>query len=661
MPALEIDSLPAAIVGRGPFQYPVFTQVVATSCLSGETGVTRPIRSGEKQQKETAMKRRPSRRCAPVAPLLQGLENRLLLASGPDLALSIMEVNYAYQPSVPGDKGTVTLFLENVGDQAATGSISIEVRGSTDTTFDSSDLLLGSMQGKGSLAAGDDFDMTIKLVLPSTTTPGDYYMVVKVTSTLSTPDLNTANDTDASVETGEVMWAFGNVGTRKNVKLKVDDGTGLVTFALTGPGTGVVAPPSGPGVNFDSVTLTGTTIASNLKISTTRKNLTKIDTISVLDDAPPGSPLTGSIKSIQAKNVDLETGLLVDGLLGSLTLHDISSILHYITLNAGPVAVPDKASVKLTVHTINACTIDTGGIPIKSFTAAQVTGADITAPWIGSLNVKSKVLGEGNFSGNLTLDGPDGNNGVSLAKFQVFGAMDNTYITASSDVKSIAAAQWESGKVDADDVGKITIKGSMDADITTDGLTSVNVTGDCSGTWNALWIGKAQVGGDLQNTTWNLDLLGKLTVKGWMSSANILADLAVVMVTVGGMQNSSIFAGVHTLDMPIDSNGFDTTDLGAIGTVLVKGLKDASKQWLDSFINSDIAAWTISKITLANMHQDDLGNYFGVTAHEIATYTLKQDGAVLKADSGLGTDNPLDPTQDLHIIGDYRVRIVNGA
>src|ERR1035437_8281967 len=121
----------------------------------------------------------------------------------------------------------------------------------------------------------------------------------------------------------------------------------------------------------------------------------------------------------------------------------------------------------------------------------------------------------------------------------------------------------------------------MAADVQTDGFTSANITGNCSGTWNLLSLGQLQVGGDLHTSTLTMTDLGKLTVKGWLAFSQILVDSQVGTVTVGGMTNSELFAGVNTTNLPDGASDFDTANPGAIATVLVKGLKNNSGQWVD--------------------------------------------------------------------------------
>lgn len=600
--------------------------------------------------------------------VVEEMENRLLLTAGPDLAIAYVNTGFAQTPIVPGDKGVVTVNVTNVGGALAKGSMKVDVWASTDKVYGAGDLLVGSRRANGSLAPGAGTgDFNVNVTIPPTAGPGDYYMLIGLTSTMADPDVNPGNDVTSSGGTGHVSWVFGTVGARKNIRLTVNDAGGLVTFALSGPGQGVVTPGSG-GNSFDDVTVTGSTAASGLNVTTTKNAYTKIGTVHVLDDAGVG---TGRMKSIQAKNVDLETGVTVDGWLGSLTLHDISSITHYITLNVAGTTIAANQTFSLTAHGIYGCTIDTGDIPIKSFAAADVSATDITAPWIGSLNVKGKLAGEGDFSGSLKLDGADAKSS-SLATLSVTGALDATNIEAFADVGAITAGQWDSGSLDAGHVKALTVKGDMGATIDVYEVKSTKISGNLHGTWDATWLTDVNVGGDLTNAVIDLVAVGPpdgrpnirtLTVKGWIDSSTITADTDMLIgtVTAGGMQDSLLLAGVSPAEFPDANADFTPAHPSTIQKVLIKGMKDAGGAFLDSYINSSIAAWTLGDVTLNDVAWANGGTLFGLACHSLGKYLVKDDGGQHTNGDWIGTTNPADPPQVVHGTGDYRVRIMNGA
>ncbi|MCY2929936.1 MAG: hypothetical protein NTV86_10660 [Planctomycetota bacterium] len=595
-----------------------------------------------------------------VAPALEALERRELFNAVPDLQVTILDV-VGPDILVPGDKGTVKVQIQNVGTAAAVGTVDATVRASLDTAFDVTDPVMGGLTGKKiNLAIGASLVLSIPGVVPDTATPEDYSLLVHATSTLSVPDGAAGNDTAATAGTKQVVWQFGAVGTRTNVRLTLHDGATPVVFALTGPGTGTVD-LGGGGFATNYVVILGSTIASALTITTPKGAVATMAYLHVRNTASIG---TGAIKSITAPGLDLETGLSVDDMISSLTVHDIHSITHYLTLNATSRPVGARDSVTISAHTISGCTVTTNGLPIKSFTAAQITGLDLTAPWIGKMTITSKVPGEGNLSGTMDLTGTAPKD-VNLGSLTVSGALDAT-IGLEGSAGPIKAASWLTGGIDASEVKSITIAGDMSVDIGLPTLFAVTVGGDLSGQWSTGWLGKVTVNGDMNNMTmllgsqipggagltWNQ--LESLTVKGWINSSTISCMNPIGSITAGGIQDSTIKTGLLGTDLPTQASDFESHHSGTIKTLTVKGLKDGAGDPIESFINSVIAAWRFDTVSFAYADTTNAAP-FGFAAHSIGKLTYKHFPGGGPSTTSFG---PMTLASDSVTIDDMEIRIL---
>ncbi|MCY2925127.1 MAG: hypothetical protein NT031_06750, partial [Planctomycetota bacterium] len=439
------------------------------------------------------------------------------------------------------------------------------------------------------------------------------------------------------------------------------DGATPVVFALTGPGTGTVD-LGGGGFATNYVVILGSTIASALTITTPKGALATMTYIHVRDTASIG---TGAIKSITAPGLDLETGLSVDGLISSLTVHDIHSITHYLTLNATSRPVGTKDSVTISAHTISGCTVTTNELPIKSFTAAQITGLDLTAPWMGKMTITSKVPGEGNLSGSMDLTGTAPND-VNLGSLTVSGAMDGTTIGLEGSAGPIKAASWLGGGIDGSDVKSIAIAGDMSADVGLPTLFGATIGGDLSGQWSTAWLGKVTVNGDMNNMTmflgsqipagggltWNE--LESLTVKGWINSSTISCMNPIGSITAGGIKDTTIKTGLLGADLPTQASDFDSHHSGIIKTFTVKGLKDGAGNPIRSFINSVIAAWRFDSVSFAYADTTN-PTAFGFGAHSIGKLTYRYFPGAGPATLSAG---PMTLATDSVTIDDMEIRIL---
>lgn len=133
--------------------------------------------------------------------------------------------------------------------------------------------------------------------------------------------------------------------------------------------------------------------------------------------------------------------------------------------------------------------------------------------------------------------------------------------------------------------------------------------------------------------------LGSLTVAGWVDGVTISAQGNLGKLTVGGLRSATLQAG-----------GVATNVAGnhrAVGEVTVQGIKDAL---LASVVNSNIAVWSLGKITLTGVNTPNGGTAFGLGGHTLANYTRGTVHCVNQV-GALTLDN----------VEDYAVRLVYWA
>lgn len=236
---------------------------------------------------------------------------------------------------VPGSPASVDVTIVNQGDSTARGRVGIQVYATTDgVATDGVAIAAHPTATSVSLRSGKSKTVRLAFTVPSTITPGSYTLMAVLTpiSGLTAANISQTPQVASPFATSSFSLSFGMVGTRHGVKLvRVEpDGT-VVTYALSGPGTGTL---SGNGITSPDVTLTGTTAASHLTI-TTRGGSGGLTLAGLSDDS--------SIGSINAPSTTLDGALAVQGnvgqlILGSLTGANLAASNFNSVLIAGPVA-----------------------------------------------------------------------------------------------------------------------------------------------------------------------------------------------------------------------------------------------------------------------------------------------------------------------------------
>jgi len=361
---------------------------------------------------------------------------------------------------IPGDKGRATLTIANDGNIAATGAIRVDFYASTDETVDvGTDALLVSLVDLPiDLAANGTLTRTVAFEVPADLAPGDYFLLADIDSLDAIVEEAEDNNVASSGDTTAVAWRFGTFDGRKRVKLSLlDDAGNQVVFSLSGPGWGTVQ----GGATFDVVGTWETTASSSLKITTRGGARTSIGTLHA--DAP--------LRAVVARTTNVRDDLTFDSLVKSIFFADVADE-HAITLNGDGGPVGPKDTVTMRFECVADTSIDTGGLPIKAFTAVEFLDTDATddmivAPYASKLSITGRKANakkgldarDGDFEGFIAALGFDAK-GNAVKKMTVAGTFRNARINALGAVGSLSAARWEGSELNLASVGSLQVKGN---------------------------------------------------------------------------------------------------------------------------------------------------------------------------------------------------------
>lgn len=295
---------------------------------------------------------------------------------------------------VPGDRVIAPILVVNNGPHVALGFVNINFYLSTNTTFDSSDLLVRSYQQQMidlGVDTGDPADVGFfdgDLTIPANAAPGTYFLLVRILPNNQVNDLNQSNNTAATAGSFTLVRRFGSFDNRSNVSMVLNDAEGTnVTFYMQGGGYGEVTPgPDG----FQVVLFNS---GNNSQASaTTSGGDGRIDFTSVT--------INGSVGSFYAPDARLRGPLTATTGFGVMTLGDVPGPLTINVPNTS--ASPEFDFGVVTNLTINSA-VGITRIDATSWLDNDSTPDRISAPWLSEMNIF------GNTNVNLALTGAAGN------------------------------------------------------------------------------------------------------------------------------------------------------------------------------------------------------------------------------------------------------------
>jgi hypothetical protein len=473
-------------------------------------------------------------RCACIA--LEHLESRALLSA--DLTVSLGMPKPAYLTYVPGDVISVPVVISNAGDAPAPASsaapLRVDLRGSADNQYGHADVLATQISLTSPLAAGASVTRTVKVTVPAVPM-AQLYLVAAVDTAGTVVESNEANNTTASPP-ATVAWQFGAVPNRSGkVSLMLTDADGtLVTFKLTGPGTGTITSTS----DGYSVALANTTTGSTLKITTKAG-----DGRFTLHDLV----VSGPINQISASTTDFTGDISIAQNAADLTLGSLSGSAIRIGAPAVPSSRPPTC--KITFGSAQNVAIFSA-IGIASLTAVNWLDTDSTAdslaaPYLSSLKITGRGA-VGDFAADLTLTGAPSPSANTLGTTTVAGKIGPSSWLITGKTAKITAGSYDAGFA-ANITGVLEgliAKSSLSGQISAQSIAAITAPAIT----NATILAGANLGADL-------------AVGGVSSAADRFSPGYISSVTVSNaITNSTILAGVHPFD-----NAFNDLNDVAIG------------------------------------------------------------------------------------------------
>jgi hypothetical protein len=425
---------------------------------------------------------------------------------------------------VPGDRATAQVIINNTSATAVRGKANVTLYASLDGTLDASDVALDTgatlFNKTVSARAGGKVTLTGRFVAPASLANGTYFLLAKVTPS----GITDATEITAATPTAfEKTTSFGQVGTRRNVRYSFTDADGtLVTFSLSGPGTGIAS----TGLDGLTLTLNGTTTASRLNATARGGEGDGANEVFVTH-----LNVNGPMAAVNGKAIEI-TGSMTIGDVRTVTLNDV----HGVHGNIDDAAVSFNGTTPITLRLadVRDATI-TSTAPIRSLRALAWTNVgfdadSLSAPYIGSITI------DDNFDPSVTLTGADAPRGTALASVRIGS--------------NVGAQPWAIGG----NVGTVTIGGSVPTGWVGNvagSVRSLTVKGDFAGKLAAANVGSLAVTGNATNASvragWSYGPDNVPNTPDDTSAAGIITRLSVR----GSVTGSEFYAGADAIGAPI--------------------------------------------------------------------------------------------------------------
>ncbi len=327
-----------------------------------------------------------------------------------DLTLALGAIAKPLASYVPGDVITVPVRVTNIGAVAAGASaahpVAVDVRFSTDGTYDPSDALAQRLWIRSPIAAGGVMTLSAQFTLTAAMGSGALRLVGMADSLGTLTETSDTNNTALLAKPLAVAWQFGTVpGHSGNRAFTFNDADGTrVTLTLTGGGTGTLT----HGANGYGIAITGSTGKSVLTITTTKTATHGDDGRFTLGTLTVGNPNSAkdhtALGSLVATTTDLHGSVKIAGTVGAMAIGNVVGPAEIDIRSAG-------GNATLSMGTVQDLAI-TSASAIKQLTATNWTGTDVTLNGITALSLAIlRVTGDakrklpGDFIGNVTISG----------------------------------------------------------------------------------------------------------------------------------------------------------------------------------------------------------------------------------------------------------------
>jgi hypothetical protein len=451
--------------------------------------------------------------------------------------------------------------------------------------------------------------------------------------------------------------------TGKTKAQYLDANGNKVTVSLSGPGSGDLYFVSDGGLGSASgdgylvaaeppadaraLVLDGTTAASRVTITTAPSKRTTVQDIII----------NGALASLTGRTTDLTGDITARGAVPQITLGDVKGPSE-VRLNTRGAVLARPPQLSTTFRDVDDCSIDTGGLAIRSLRAARWLNTDgvadsIQAPGLNMLMILGRTIYA---KGKITRIAGDFEAGLSLTGVLPARRPAVTYAWISG---KLAGAAWDVGG----NVGTLRV-GSVGDDFAGDfagAIGSLSTVGNLSGGWTAPSIRSVRVGDSIVGAALTLTqaaapkslamALGYMSVRRWIDASSVESAGTIGSLTAGAIRDSDVFAGVGQTrdlngdgraDMPDPDTDFDVLALAAIKTVTINGIRGEEF----AVARSNIAAANLGRIAIGNVDGDNSGEAFGVAGKRLGG---------LRCASALTTPASWP---NLPSLGDFRVAVV---
>lgn len=462
---------------------------------------------------------------------------------------------------VPGDKVSVRMTLSNLGGVAASGSLQLQfyLIGGGDISTPAAAVSIPSLQNLPvRLGPDQSLNLSSTFTVPPTAPAGSDRLVARIVQTTGLTPPEVLGTPMAAVSPMAVLWQFGDVDRRHNVRMVEDLGNrDVVNFSLTGPGNGTVTRGDsvltlGSGSPDFEVVISGSTPATHVAITQTGGTASNIvsltfgqggyqlGTLDLRQDTPHsismttpgislpiGKLLIGTLPLAGKKSNASASGSVPLDVPGDVTLSGAVRFFSADQINHGSVSLGSDPSTKFTTVQVGKLAAGFGlssATPLASVKVGSAeAGSFLNVPAIG------KLVSPGDFDANLTLSGVPSSKTV-LASLSIGGS-----VTAPAE----GQARWAFNG----NAGTVSIAG--------------NVTG--------------------------LQLLGgaSLATSGSLASPSTFSGTAIASVRIRGSVHASLLAaGLNPTDGVL-LNGNDVLLAGGtFGSILIGGQLDAQSKIL---------------------------------------------------------------------------------
>jgi hypothetical protein len=343
-----------------------------------------------------------------------------------------------------------------------------------------------------------------------------------------------------------------------------------VVLQINGPGTGTL--DIGPEPDRFTLVLNGTTAESSLVV----KGVTAVGNTTV----------NGSLKSVSGRTAMLAGTLAVSGTLESVIFAASSGASGGNAIN---IAGADTPPLKVLIGRAADLSINTPGT-IRSVSALTLVNEDSGFESINAAAIDSLKVRQNMDTGVQTTSG-------ALGSAKIGGELSGFWSLAggmgSLNCKGPVTGTWIF--TSPGDVGSIKVQ-RFEGDLTANSLGSLKVAGDMN-------VGQVTITGGP---------LGALTVGGDAIGSQIRVNGDIGKVTVGSAGGTNFYAGVSpdTFELP-ESSG-QLTGRFRIDSLTIRN---------GPYINSNVVADTLGKITVRNVQTDNQGVAFGVLGATIGQFT----------------------------------------